>query len=414
MLRTLTLLLFLALSVNLGLAQSLDDRLADAEARREALEQQRDRVVAEIEDIHLAMVRRDLRAVGLPGNNVIEHSAMMLEYSESHEQARWVAHVISPEIISGTQYRSNDFRVDPKVPTGTAVEADYFLKELKPGTTDDYNYDGFGYDRGHLAPSADFRWSAKALSESYFYSNMSPQVADFNREGWAELESLLRGYVFEHPTTQLYVVTGGVLTDDLPVIERGINQVSIPRQFFKVVLDLEAGKAIGFLMPNERLAYPIEHYAVSVDAVETLTGLDFFNRIANQSAIEATLDKAHWLPAVKAGDVDPIYPPSLPRGHFNTVQAKQQMGNGRTVTVVGTVVSSRYSRSGNLWLNLDKKFPNQLFSVFIRKQDLVNFTGDPQATYEGQVIAVRGEVRDFNGTPTINLEREGEVRVFGE
>jgi endonuclease G len=414
MIRALTLLFVFTLVTNLGTAQSLDDRLADAEARREVLEQQRAQVVAEIEDIHLAMVRRDLKAVGLPGSNVIEHSAMILEYSEVHEQARWVAHIISPEIITGTEYRSNDFRVDPKVSTGTAVEADYFLKELKPGSSDEYNYDGFGYDRGHLAPSADFRWSAKALSESYYYSNMSPQVADFNREGWAELESLLRGYVFDHPSTQLYVVTGGVLTDDLPVIERGVNKVSIPRQYFKVVLDLRRGKAIAFLMPNDRLAYPIEHYATSVDAVEALTGLDFFNLIENEEAIEGKLDKAHWLPAVRGGDVDPIYPPSLPRGHFNTVQAKQQMGNGRTVTIVGTVVSSRYSRSGNLWLNLDKKFPNQLFSVFIRKQDLVNFTGDPQATYEGQVIAVRGEVRDFNGVPTINLEREGMVRVYEE
>jgi endonuclease G len=49
-----------------------------------------------------------------------------------------------------------------------------------------------GWDRGYLAPSADFRWSEKALSESYFYSNMSPQLDDFNREGWAELEGLLR------------------------------------------------------------------------------------------------------------------------------------------------------------------------------------------------------------------------------
>lgn len=48
----------------------------------------------------------------------------------------------------------------------------------------------------------------------------------------------------------MYVVTGGVLKAGLPVIERGVNKVSIPEQFYKVVLDLEAGKAVGFLMPN--------------------------------------------------------------------------------------------------------------------------------------------------------------------
>jgi endonuclease G len=124
------------------------------------------------------------------------------------------------------------------------------------------------------------------------------------------------------------------------------------------------------------------------------------------------LDKAHWLPAISGGDVEPIYPPTLPRGHFNTIQAKQQVDNGRDVTIVGKVVSSRYSRSGNLWLNLDKKFPNQLFSVFIRKKDLVNFSGDPQAKFDGQVITIKGQVRDFNGVPTINLEREERIKIY--
>src|SRR5690606_2430798 len=101
-------------------------------------------------------------------------------------QARWVAHIILPDIIDGQVTRSNDFRVDPMVRSGTAVEADYFLQSQKPDGT--IEYDGFGYDRGHLAPSADFRWSESALSESYYYSNMSPQLAEFNRNGWAELE----------------------------------------------------------------------------------------------------------------------------------------------------------------------------------------------------------------------------------
>lgn len=405
------LFVFLIASVVIQ-AQSLDEALAAAEKRKEGFDKMRSEVLGQIEEIRLQMIRRDLKAVGLPGQNFIEHSAMILEYSEPHEQARWVAHIISPQIITGTQYRSNDFRIDPKVATGTAQEEDYFFKKLKPGKTDEYLYDGFGYDRGHLAPSADFRWSAKALSESYYYSNMSPQLADFNREGWAELESLLRAYVFAHPTSQLYIVTGGVLEKDLPVIERGINKVAIPQQFFKVALDLKSGKAIGFLMPNKRLPYPIEHYAVSVDDIEKLTGLDFFNRIKNEEAIEATFDKAHWLPAVDADDVEPIYPPTLPRGHFNTVQAKQQVGNGRNIIVVGQVVSSRYSRSGNLWLNLDKKFPNQIFSVFIRKKDLINFAGDPQTAFDGQVVAIKGEVEDFNGVPTINLERDEMIRIF--
>jgi len=207
---------------------------------------------------------------------------------------------------------------------------------------------------------------------------MSPQLGDFNRDGWAELKGLLRGYV-DRSGRQLYVVTGGVLKDGLPVVERGVNKVSIPEQYYKVILDLEAGKAIAFLMPNEKLRYPIEHYAVAIDEVEALTGLDFFNLVAGQEQLEAEADTKYWIPAVAAGDVDPIYAPSLPRGHFNTVQAKLYTGQGKKITVAGKVVSSRYSQAGNLWFNLDKQYPNQIFLVMIRKKNLKNFAGDPKA-----------------------------------
>ena len=79
---------------------------------------------------------------------------------------------------------------------------------------------------------------------------MSPQLDKFNREKWADLEGLLRGYVYDHPETQLYVVTGPLLNDSLAKIERGVNKVSIPNYFYKVALDLKNKKAIAFIMPN--------------------------------------------------------------------------------------------------------------------------------------------------------------------
>ena len=147
-------------------AQPLEQRLDQLQAQLEQLDAQRQTLLGEVEDLKLQRIRRDLRAVGLPSQHFIEHSALALEYAEEHEQARWVAHIILPDIITGTESRSNDFREDPLVASGTAVEADYFLKYLQADST--YEYDGFGYDRGHLAPSADFRWSARALSLTYF------------------------------------------------------------------------------------------------------------------------------------------------------------------------------------------------------------------------------------------------------
>ncbi len=403
--------LFLTFTISLG-AQSIEEQLQGLEQEIDALEVQQDVLRSQAEELKLERVRRDLKAVGLPAETYIEHSAMMLEYDEAHEQARWVAHIITPDVISGTVFRSNDFRVDPKVDSGSAEEADYFLKYLQADST--YEYDGYGYDRGHLAPSADFRWSQKALSESYFYSNMSPQRPDFNREGWADLEGSIRGYIFEHPETQLYVVTGPVLDADLPKVERSVNGVSLPRRYFKVILDLEAQRAIGFVIPNRALENPLYTYAVSVDEVENITGLDFFPNLPLPAAdeIEAKMEVRDWLPEVPEGDVDPIAAPSLPRGHFNTEQAKQYMGTNETITVVGQVVSTRYSRSGNLWFNLDRKFPNQIFSIFIRKKDLINFDFDPKTAFEGQVISVKGVIQDFSGTPTVNIEKASRMQIF--
>ncbi|PHN06696.1 DNA/RNA non-specific endonuclease [Flavilitoribacter nigricans] len=413
MYRRILFYLILGTLLPIGLdAQPLEKHIDRVENELQQLKEQEQRLKAQLEGLKLSRIQRDLRAIGLPGEDYIMHQAMALAYSEDHEQAAWVAHIILPDIVDGEVTRTNDFREDPLVRSGTAVEADYFLKF--PQADGSSQYDGFGYDRGHLAPSADFRWSETALSESYFYSNMAPQLADFNRVGWADLESTIRGYIFRHPGRQLYVVTGGILEKDLPVIERGVNGVSIPRYFYKVVLDAEAQTGIGFLMPNERLAYPLETYAVTIDEVEKQTGFDFFSNLPDkvEQLLESKLDKQTWFPEVSAGDVEPIFAPSLAAGHFNTAQAKAYMGTGNTINVCGQVVSSRYSRSGNLWLNLDKQYPNQIFSVYIRKADLVNFPFDGEKHWLNQQVCFTGVVQNMNGTPTIRIEREEEARLM--
>ena len=214
----------------------LNQKLDELHSAKERITTTIDDLNWKIEKVKLDIIHMDLMAIGFPSDDeVVHHKALSLAYSEEHEQAKWVAHIISPAIVGGGVHRTNDFRIDTLVKTGTAVEADYFLKTVKDNG--DIEYDGFGYDRGHLAPSADFRWSRIALSESYFYSNMSPQLPGFNREKWAELENQMRSYIFRNPESQLYVVTGPIFTGELEVIERSENKVAIPDQFFKVALD---------------------------------------------------------------------------------------------------------------------------------------------------------------------------------
>ncbi len=399
-----------------GFAQSTQGRIDSLQKQLELLKEKQEGLNEQLNELKLEKIREDIQQVGLPKvleeEEVINHLAYSLVYSEKHEQAKWVAHIITTDIIDGKVKRSNNFRKDPLIKTGTATEKDYFLK-YKDEKTGKYKYDGFGYDRGHLAPSADFRWSKEALSESYFYSNMSPQLADFNRKKWADLEGLLRGYIHDHTNTQLYVVTGPILHDSLSVIERSVNKVSIPAYYYKVVLDLTNKKAIGFIMPNKDIKYPISTFAFSINEVETQTGIDFFYQLPDsmEEALENQNFVVDWVPEKQKGDVNPISQPTLKPGVFNTVQAKRHMGSSKKITVAGTVVSGRETRNGHLFFNLDKNYPNHIFTVAIWKKNISNFSYDPLEVWDGKQLYLTGKIADFDGIPTMIIEKENAVEV---
>ena len=390
--------------ISLGLCcQNLDDSVRYKTWQYLSLQDSVQTVKLELEELKLHRIIRDLKDIGLPSDDYIEHSAMILKYNEEHEQPEWVMHIITSDIIQGTVFRSNVFLEDPKVTTGTAVEADYFLKELQSDST--YIYDDFGFDRGHLASSADFRWSRKALQESYFYSNMSPQRAEFNREAWAQVESWLRSYVYGDPTTQLVVFTAPILHENLPVIERGVNQISIPAEFIKVAIDVKNKLGFAIKMPNQKITEPLENYIISIDDVEVQLGYDLFQHLADDIAIaaESSTDPMKWIPELLNGNVIPIDPEILPKGHYNSVMAKHHIDLKRDVAICGTVVSARYSRSGNLWMNFDKIFPNQVFSIMIREKDLIHFPFEPKEFLMGKTICAEGRISELNGTPTTTL-----------
>ncbi len=217
----------------------------------------------------------------LNGDTLIRHSYYTLSYSEQHEQPKWVAYELKPEMLYKVVERKNNFREDPFVLTGSA-------------TYDDYSSDP-NYDAGHMLCSRNMQFSCEAMDETFFMSNMSPQHKDLNRIRWAHLESLERSMVERNGS--LYVVCGPVLKNITKTI--GVtNQVSVPDYYFKVILEYDSlsTKCIGFLMPNEKCPLPLESYVVSVDSIESITGLDFFHNIPDEIEIkiEALVDKSKW------------------------------------------------------------------------------------------------------------------------
>ncbi len=408
-------LLCIAMMYHVANAQSISQKLAIAQAQLVNIDEQRQQAVENIETLKLQRIQQSLKDIGLPslqtGDELVNHEAMSLAYVKAYKQARWVAHIILPDVIQGTVFRTNDFRVDSKVKSGTAEEADFFVKKIKPDSS--FEYDAFGFDRGHLAPSADFRWSKKALSESYLYSNISPQLAEFNRESWGDLEDAIRGYLYSHPKTELYVVTGPILKQGLPVIERGKNKVPIPEEFFKVVIDPLNKKGIAFLMPNKKNTAALKTFATSINEIEKLTGLDFFNKLpaATQEQMESLTDATAWLPVSSATDVEPLPQDKMERNYFNTTVAKQWVGQNQDVHVCGTVVGARLSRAGNVLINLDKQFPNQVFTVFVKKEHIVNFNYNLTDVLKNKIICVKGKVINQGGTATMYIQSQNDLSI---
>ncbi len=380
-------------------------RIEEVEAFQNRINHQLDSSRLVLEGLKLNYISSKIDALGHPKGKenlpIIKHSAMHLAYDEKHEQPRWVMHMVIPDIIQGNVSRTNDFREDSLVKTGTAVTADYWYS---------------GYDRGHMAPSADFRWSPIALSQSYLYSNISPQKPEFNREKWAELENVVRDYVIANKR-EIYVVTGSLLHDSLPKMQNTgkVNEVSIPKLIYKIILDLTPGQeyAIGFMIPNGNCSYPVISYAVSIDDIEKQTGLDFFATLpdALETQLEMNTNATNMKTRGAENDVEPILPTSLPKGKINTVQAKYN--EGTVSCVCGTVVSTKYSeKSGSTFLNLDKKFPNAIFSVSIWEKDRTNFSYQPEEELYLKKVCITGTVELKNGIPTMSIKNEKAIEIL--
>ncbi len=213
-------------------------------------------------------------------DELVKHAAFTLCYSEKYEQAKWVAYRLTSEMCDNNgEERTNNFRIDTDVNTGSASPEDYKKS---------------GYDRGHLCPAGDMGWSEQTMSESFLMSNMSPQLPAFNRGIWKKLETDVRGWAKKN--NEIYVVTAGVLEGDLPTI--GIDKVAVPRYYYKVILDYKKPeyKAIAFILPNEGSKQSVFDYAVSIDSVEHLTGIDFFSALPDSLEIflESTIEIEKW------------------------------------------------------------------------------------------------------------------------
>jgi endonuclease G, mitochondrial len=211
---------------------------------------------------------------------ILKKTAMQISFSVTHKQAYWVAYPLS--ISKSTKIkRTNKFVADPEITkTGQASNADYKKS---------------GYDKGHLAPAADMSWSLKTMTESFYFSNMSPQKPQFNRVIWKNLAELVRTWAQKYG--KIYIATGPILDSFIEYIGKG--KIGAPTYFYKTILYYnppKQAKAIAFIMKNEGSTKPLSFFAVSVDELEKRTNIDFFYQLPDdvENKVEAKSEFNIW------------------------------------------------------------------------------------------------------------------------
>src|SRR5215813_12937808 len=231
-----------------------------------------------------------------PNNYLMVKPTYALSYNKDKGTPNWVSWHLDPSWY-GTLARVDTFRADPRVPPDW-----YRVQET--------DYSGSGFDRGHMTPNAD-RDNQNRIpinQETYLMSNMVPQSPDNNQGPWADFENFLRG--LSDSGQELYIVSGpagvgGSGSNGGTTTTLANGHVTVPASTWKVVLALPQGendvsratcsaRTIAILIPNVQgiRNNSWRTYLTTVDAIESLTGYNFFSNLpeAVQNCIEAGTD----------------------------------------------------------------------------------------------------------------------------
>lgn len=244
-------------------------------------EENKDVFVREIED-DLPLGTLNYLPTQQLGDQLVRYTYYTISYSNQHQNAEWVAYeLLGARLDLSDREERQNFKSDPNVRSEASSS----------------DYSNSGYDRGHLVPAHDMDFNERAMSESFYMTNVSPQVPDFNRGIWKSLEGQIRKWAKKEK--RLYVITGPLLKKTVAEADRiSPTGPTIPRGFFKIVMDYEGSKkkAIAFMFKNKDIDQPLERFVTTIDLVERYTNLDFFPdlTIEEEAALESVSDFSLW------------------------------------------------------------------------------------------------------------------------
>lgn len=182
-----------------------------------------------------------------------------------------VEHIVPAAVATKSVDRQNNFREDVDVPVKYRVT----LKDYKRAVD---------IDRGHMAAAGDFTSDAKLMSDSFFLSNIMPQNSGNNRGIWRVTEEHVRSWA---KTSEIYVITGTIYANNYTIIG---NNVGVPTELYKIIIQPANNRVIAFLYPNKKLdIIDIQKYVVPVSVIQEKTGITFFPKIPVNSKTLLTI-----------------------------------------------------------------------------------------------------------------------------
>ncbi len=194
---------------------------------------------------------------------VLVYNGFIVNYNTSWLIPNWVAYELTAEETAGDVPRARGFSMDLDYKEKQAMREDY---------------SSTGWDKGHMAPAADMKWSQTAMNESFFLTNICPQNHDLNGKDWHTLEKYVRDWALKFK--KIWVVCGPyVYVNTYGTI--GERKVVVPDGFFKAVLRYDGKEyySIAFVFENNGQKQPVWDAVVSVNDVEALIGYDLFTNL---------------------------------------------------------------------------------------------------------------------------------------
>lgn len=182
-------------------------------------------------------------------------------------------------------------------------QEDTALPEEYRSTLADYR--GSGFNRGHICPSADRLCSKEANEQTFFLSNMQPQYYNFNARLWEKMEEQVRKWNISAVRDTLFVCKGGTIDNEGDILQRTKSGLIVPRYFFMAILCKKSGtgyngyRAIAFWAEHLNVDHSgddLRTYAISIDELEQLTGIDFFCNLPDgtEAKVESTMSVYSW------------------------------------------------------------------------------------------------------------------------